>query len=138
METNEKKLIEETENEGRTVSEKETTENADKFSRMLAEGEMPPKTTDHEDRFSWIGEGIPELRSEQEINVVYRDMLRLEKSEYDRLMKRSAQLDVLLRILFFEPLGKVCTIFDARELAKAAVGISEYERITADLKERDA
>lgn len=67
--------------------------------------------------------------------AVVKDTIRIEKTEYDRLMKQSILLDVLLRILFSEPVGKNCTVFDARRLAKAVVGASECERVSAELGE---
>lgn len=78
-----------------------------------------------------------EIPTKQEIEVVFKDTIRIEKTEYDRLMKQSVLLDVLLRMLFSEPVGKNCTVFDARRLAKAVVGVSEYERVFADLEKED-
>lgn len=73
------------------------------------------------------------IPTKQEIEFVFKDTIRIEKTEYDRLMKQSVLLDVLLRMLFSEPVGKNCTVFDARRLAKAVVGESECKRVSADL-----
>lgn len=47
----------------------------------------------------WAGEGIRELQEEPNVEIVFRDSIKIEVSEYKDLIRKELQLEILIRAI---------------------------------------